>query len=1070
MTGVFWEWYNGGMNLHRRGLRMASTNLTILQAKDGHAPCVYGRYIPGDAWHEPGVGVLWIEQAGSNRMLQELETWLVEQHGIRPLPAENPAQVCFHGSDFIEVVARLAQESDWVLAAELSLYVHIQRLAMVLTEQRDVLAFAAPKSASLPDVLGVCQELARAGEDGMGHWGSGDYAAAWIPAWTDARRGALRGLLAGLADEAWQKGWKRDLGWKKDQHGRIMVDLWLWKCVDDYVRRLTVLESPSEPAGDMPSTYRIMYRGEEEIIDQWRLALNTADRTFTADGWLIWRTLRQSFQGSGWANEWLNDRSGRLHYHLELGLVPPSSDTVFPDWKLTCDVVHNDWPVRAALAEWFTLSNRVWMIGREVLHGPDEWIFPKLREAAQACPALDRALKTVRPFEATLPPDEVFDFFTTQVPALEALGFPVRYPNLAAMQASDVRIRVQVKRFKSKNTGSVGGTRSAAWFDTGKLVEFDWTLAIGDTELSRLDFEKMVEQRTPFVQLGGSWRLIPIQAVLEQMAELRGKPNATGNLMQFTRTLLMNQESGDDTVQVDVSFAEEAFDAKKVMSALLHAHQPVLVTPPEGFQGTLRSYQQVGFSWLLHLRSIACGGVLADDMGLGKTIQVLVYLLHLKEQNLARGVHLLICPTSLLQNWRAEITKFTPDLRVYVHHGATRNTPGEDGATPLMAALENCDVVMTTYATAVRDIEALSEYAWDALIADEAQNVKNHETKQAQALRNLQAFHRIALTGTPIENRLEELWSIFQLTNPGYLGSLAWFRKMFVEAISSATDTRAVRRLHQLLRPVLLRRSKTDPEIQIELPEKWEVREYAGLTPGQAALYQSVVNRLFDNIGGVSAGMSRRGQILTAIVRLKQVCDHPCLAMGGSTSVARSGKLKMLLDLMQGVVDEGESALVFTQFRNMGELLCDAFAERFGWRPKFLHGGLSAAKRGEIVEQFQSGQDPASVLVLSLKAGGVGLNLTRANHVFHYDRWWNPAVEDQATDRAFRIGQVKDVQVHKLVCPGTLEERIDALIQSKRMLSSAVVGESEGWITEMDNTSLRALFDLDSDAAVEDDE
>jgi hypothetical protein len=1051
---------------------MASTDVTILQRTNGPAPCLYGRFTPGDAWYDAGAGVLWTEHAQDIHVLREIESWTGESQEVELSTKAETEYVHVSGHRFIEIVTRLAQQSDWVLSDELALYVHIQRVAMIMVEQRDVLAFAAPESARADEVFDACRALAQAGEDGLGHWGSKTeaYAAAWAPAWTDAGRRALRTVFISLADEAWQAGWSLDLGWEEADHGRMMVDVWVWKCVDAYVRQFSATDNPQEAPTDTSSTYRIMYRGEEEIIGQWRAALKSpTDLTFRADGWLLWRTLRQSFHGSGWASEWFNDRSGQENYHLEVSLVPPRTDTALPDWKLIFEVSHNVWDARARFLEWFSLPTRVWKIGKEKLHSPDEWIFPKLHEAAKVCPAIDRALQTVRPFEASLSPDEVFDFLTTQVPALEGIGFPVRYPNLDAAEASDVRIRVQVKRLKGKSTGGGGNLRSASWFDTGQLVEFDWTIAVGETELSRQEFEKMVEQRTPFVQLGGSWKLIPIQAVLEQMAELRGKTNASGNLMQFTRALLMNHESDENTVHMDVSFAPEAFDAKQVMGALLHAHQPKLISPPEGFQGTLRSYQQLGFSWLLHLRDIGCGGVLADDMGLGKTIQILAYLLYLKEQRLSQGVHILICPTSLLQNWRAEMAKFAPELRLYIHHGATRNAVQENGLTPLESALEHCDVVMTTYATAVRDIDALSEYGWDVLIADEAQNVKNHETKQAQALRNLQAFHRIALTGTPIENRLEELWSIFQLTNPGYLGNLAWFRKMFVDAISGVVDAKAMRRLHQLLRPVLLRRSKTDPEIQIELPEKWEVREHAGLTPEQAALYQSVVNRLFDEIGG-AAGMSRRGQILTALVRLKQVCDHPCLAMGGSTNIGRSGKLKMLLDLMQVVVDEGESALVFTQFRDMGELLCKAFEERFGWRPKFLHGGLSAAKRGEIVEQYQSGEDPSPVLVLSLKAGGVGLNLTRANHVFHYDRWWNPAVEDQATDRAFRIGQVRDVQVHKLVCPGTLEERIDALIHSKRMLSSAVVGESEGWITEMDNESLRALFALDSDAAVEDDE
>ncbi|MBX5437433.1 MAG: DEAD/DEAH box helicase [Alicyclobacillaceae bacterium] len=631
----------------------------------------------------------------------------------------------------------------------------------------------------------------------------------------------------------------------------------------------------------------------------------------------------------------------------------------------------------------------------------------------------------------------------------------------------------------------------------------------------------MVEQRSPLVQIGGSWRLVPLDLIVQQirMLEDAGSGGAAG-LLPFSRALLMAQAEEDVPVEVVVADdadgaassgadadgsdrPEGAFHPLGALRVLLGAGEVRLLPPPQGLRGTLRHYQQYGFSWLVHLRNAGFGACLADDMGLGKTIQVIACLLHLKETGRAEGPHLLLCPTSLLPNWRSEVARFAPSLRVYVHHGSSRETHAEAFAQ----AVRGYDVVLTTYATAVRDQELLGGIRWDTVVADEAQNIKNPDTKQSKAVCGLPSRHRIALTGTPVENRLEELWAIFHFTHPGYLGSLPWFRRTFANPVSAQPDSGAARVLQRLLAPVLLRRRKTEASIQIELPEKWETSQYAALTAEQAALYQAVVNRLFHGLseragddasatagasaagrlgnGGARGGssgsgpgggegygaargaaaraMSRRGQILSALVRLKQVCDHPCLLVGGRKDPERSGKLRLLLELLEEVRERGEAALVFTQFRDMGELICDVLEDRWGRRPPFLHGGLGAAQRGALVEAFQAGRDPSPVLVLSLKAGGVGLNLTRANHVFHYDRWWNPAVEDQATDRVFRIGQSRDVQVHKLVCAGTLEERIDQMIAAKRALSNAVVGASEQWVTELDDQALRELFALDPD-------
>ncbi|KPV43649.1 hypothetical protein AN477_11485 [Alicyclobacillus ferrooxydans] len=955
-----------------------------------------------------------------------------------------------------------ARSDESMLSPELQLLVRLVRLAADIVSIHDVVAFAAPRDTCLKDVIAACVEFARQEEEGVGRWTSkGAFAAAWLPAWSLPQHRALRALYISEAECTTIRTTEEASEW---------VDGFLFLCIDAFVRDNVTVPPvrEAEPKSGGGSSYRIMYRGEEEVLTAWQTALSNANKSgtasnienteFEADGWLVCRTMKQVFQQTGWSGDWLQDRSGKFDYYLELQLVPPFDGE--SSWHLRYFVAHRYWNAKRPLSDWWEQPGRDFAIGRAVLKDIDRWVLPKLLEAADVSTAIEDSLQEPKTSEAVIAPEAVFSFLTQEASELEELGFQIRYPDIKEMSAGDIRIRVQVRRKSHKTAHAPSHLRGTSWFDAQQLVEFDWKVALGGTELSEEAFQQLVMQRSPLVQLGGNWRLLPLDTIMRQMETLRRSADeaAGGSFIDVTRMVLLGDTEVQEEIPVDIEFAEDVRDIRDLVYALLQSRRPTGTASPRLFQGRLRDYQKMGYEWLLHLRKIGCGAVLADDMGLGKTIQVLAYWCHLKDDAPRRSPHLLICPTSLLQNWRAEITRFAPTLAIYVHHGGDRESrPGS-----FTDLISEYDVVMTTYATAVRDEDVLVTVEWDSVVVDEAQNVKNPETKQAKVVSQLNGRHRIALTGTPIENRLEELWSIFRFAIPGYLGSLSWFRRQFIDPISNQESGRTSWQLHQLLQPVLLRRSKTDPNIQLELPEKWEVLEYAGLTSEQGALYQSVVNRLFLSIDGTTTTMSRRGQILTALVRLKQVCDHPCLTVGGSPAVNRSGKLKMLLDLMDDALSVGEAAIVFTQFRSMGEILCDAMEQRFGWRPQFLHGGLTSVTRGEIVDAFQSGRDKSPVLVLSLKAGGVGLNLTRANHVFHYDRWWNPAVEDQATDRVFRIGQTKNVQVHKLVCTGTLEERIDHLIQSKRSLSKAVVGESEGWLTEMDNDALRNLFELDA--------
>jgi len=962
------------------------------------------------------------------------------------------------------------EEPTIQLAENLQLLGHVWRLALEIVREEDILPFLSATSMETKDFVSQLVGTTESTED---DWalasGLHPHVAMWLPRFTDSYVLALRRLYVCLANNLFASDWQPSTAWKQENHGQTLVDVWLCYCVDQFVQRLQENTGDSTfPATE--SAARLPYRGEQELMSNWQAQLNSGKREpFAADSWLVWRLVKKTFANSGWTFENMLDDSGASTWHLEMELVPPLGDAPGGDWRLVYFLAHNHWNQRLSLQSWWRQSNRKVVVGCEYLLEPDSWFLPRLRQAGEVSAAIHQSLRQQAPYEAVVAPNELLALLYEQLPQLHQLGITVKSPRIDALESKDIRIRVQVKRNRNTPPKTSQSSRAVeSWFDAKQLVDFDWSLVVGDLELSKEQFQEMVAEHSPYIELNGTWRLVPIQEILKQIRTFEGlsQDRRETNLLQFSRVLALDEEDG---VPVDISYGLEAASAERWMDALRHAQEPVLLPAPAGFNGTLRQYQEKGFSWLVHLRQLGLGGCLADDMGLGKTIQVLAYFMYLKEQHLTRGTHLLVCPTSLLQNWRSEMQRFTPGLTVHIHHGSQRNMALASGELPIQEAVRNVDVVMTTYATLVRDMESLSQIQWDAVVADEAQNVKNTETKQAGAIRQLSTFHAIALTGTPVENRLEELWSIMDFVNPGYLGNLNWFRREFAGKIQQEPAGPAAKRIQVLLRPVLLRRRKTDAAIQVELPEKWEVREYAGLTAEQAALYQSIVNRLWSGISS-AAQMSRRGQILAALVRLKQVCDHPCLVMGGSNQTARSAKLKMLLDLIEDVTDEEDSCLIFTQFRDMGELIRDAVESRFGWRPQFLHGGLSAAARGEIVRNFQEGVDKSPVLVLSLKAGGVGLNLTRANHVFHFDRWWNPAVEDQATDRAFRIGQTKDVQVHKLVCSGTLEERIDELITAKRTLSAAIVGESEAWLTEMDDGELRSLFALDVEAAMEVDE
>nr|WP_261381295.1 DEAD/DEAH box helicase [Paenibacillus cremeus] len=639
------------------------------------------------------------------------------------------------------------------------------------------------------------------------------------------------------------------------------------------------------------------------------------------------------------------------------------------------------------------------------------------------------------------------------------------------------RIRKWRPRLKAKVKSSVG-TGPQSMFGLSELMQFDWKIALGDIELTEDEFKQLLEQNRKLVQIRGQWvqldpvHLAQLQTVMSQVQKKQG--------LSFRDVLelhLLGSSEGEEekdfyrTLPMEVELDDQLTE---LVAQLNHAQRPPLIEPPDSFRGTLRPYQVEGISWLIFLRECGFGGCLADDMGLGKTIQFITYLLLMREKRLQEpsGEHeqaapsLLICPTSVLGNWQKELQRFAPDLRIYLHYGPAR-AKGERFA----ASCSGHDLVLTTYTLAHLDETELASVNWESICLDEAQNIKNAYTKQASSIRKLDGRHRIALTGTPIENRLTELWSIFDFLNPSYLGSLRDFTQRFVNAIERTHDQELVAKVQRLIRPFLLRRVKKDPSIQLDLPEKYEYKTYVSLSAEQATLYETYIRDMFERLDKLST-MERRGLILAALTKLKQLCNHPSLLNKESIRSPwqqRSNKVERLLEMVQELRQEGDRCLIFTQFVETGHLLQRILEEEMGVKVPFLHGGVSKMERDRMIEEFQdeaaseAGQSHPGIFLLSLKAGGTGLNLTAANHVFHFDRWWNPAVENQATDRAFRIGQTRHVQVHKFVTLGTLEERIDEMIDKKLGLSQQIVGSGEQWITELSTDDLRDLFALRSE-------
>ncbi|MGI9604968.1 MAG: DEAD/DEAH box helicase [Acidimicrobiales bacterium] len=625
--------------------------------------------------------------------------------------------------------------------------------------------------------------------------------------------------------------------------------------------------------------------------------------------------------------------------------------------------------------------------------------------------------------------------------AFDQLGIDLVSPIGAAPTSARLTMRASAS---DERRGLLGPT----------LVEVDWGVALGDVQLSREEIEELTRSQASVIALRGEWMTVDprqMKALLSRFDE-RDRTSSTMSPTEFLRESIVELDDGEDDLSADGWISE-------LLAGLPDDHLEE-ATEPAGFEGALRPYQRRALGWLQFLGRLGLGGCLADDMGLGKTPTALAHLLARSldrvEHDVPHQPHLVICPLSVVTNWEAEASRFTPQLSVLVVHGPNR--PRGENLARLAA---EHDVVITTYGTASRIADELEPIDWDVVVCDEAQAIKNHLTNAAQAVRILGANQRIGLTGTPVENRLTELWAILDALNPGMLGGITWFRTRFANPIETHDDPDAREGLRRLTAPFVLRRTKADRTLVPDLPDKIEQIAWSTLSPEQAGLYQAVLDDFLERAAELG-GIERRGLVLATLTKLKQICNHPAHFLGEADLGAanRSGKVARFDELVTDLIDAGERALVFTQYRVMGELLSAHVSERLEVATPFLHGGTTRQQRQAMIDSFQESDGPP-IQFISLRAGGTGLNLTAATRVIHFDRWWNPAVEDQATDRSWRIGQTSTVFVHKMVCQGTLEERIDELLTRKRRIADSVVGTDESWLTELSTDELRALLQLD---------
>ncbi|MCD4523632.1 DEAD/DEAH box helicase [Nocardioides sp. cx-173] len=664
-----------------------------------------------------------------------------------------------------------------------------------------------------------------------------------------------------------------------------------------------------------------------------------------------------------------------------------------------------------------------------------------LRAAADAWPVLDRLLALRVPDQITLDADELVSLLEHGVGALKERGVDVLWPRSLGRDLTATAVLDRAPSGPREEPLQQGLLSSEAMF------AFKWQLALHGEPLSEAEMDELAHAAAPVLKLRGSWTVVD-PAMAKRARKRLVRTVKPVQAVAAALTGVVQLEPADASGTASETQVVVGASLLKVRDQLRHAATRDPVTVPAGLRATLRDYQRHGLTWLADLTDLGLGACLADDMGLGKTVTLIALHLHRREAG-ATGPTLVVCPASLLGNWEAEIERFAPGTPTRRFHGGERSLDGLG---------EDSGFVLTTYGTMRVDHTALCEVDWDLVVADEAQHVKNPQSSTARAMRTISSRARVALTGTPVENNLTELWAILDWATPGLLGSRNAFRKVWAGPIESGLEPTKARQFADLIEPFLLRRRKSDPGIAPELPPKTETDHLLGLTQEQVVLYEAFVRDSMERIERADEE-ARRGLVLALLTGLKQICNHPAHFLKQSTGrlAGRSEKLELLDELLGTVLAEDGAVLVFTQYVAMARLL-ETHLAKAGVPHQFLHGGTPVREREAMVKRFQAGEVP--VFLLSLKAGGTGLNLTRADHVVHVDRWWNPAVEEQATDRAYRIGQTRPVQVHRMITQGTIEEKIAELLARKRSLADSVLGRGEAALTELGNDELRNLVTL----------
>ena len=661
----------------------------------------------------------------------------------------------------------------------------------------------------------------------------------------------------------------------------------------------------------------------------------------------------------------------------------------------------------------------------------------QLNYAIRYMPELEELFEDEDKLYLDLNLNEVYKIITQTAYYLQKAQIEVILPkelvNIVVPRAS---INAKVKSARSQDLADIFNNTSASGISLDDILDFSYEIAIGNEKISLEEFNKLVENSNGLIKYKNKYVLIDkdeSKKIFEQVAK--------ANFKNLSRMELIHASMSGQLQQYEFDY-DEAF-AKIIQDFT----KPVEVTVPETLKGELRPYQQTGLKWLWTNVSKGFGVCMADDMGLGKTIQIISLILKLKEDNQLQKPVLVICPTTLIGNWMKELQMFAPSLDAVVYHGAERQLDVKH------------DIILTTYAIMRIDVDELKKHNWGMIIVDEAQNIKNPDTAQTIAIKMLKADIKVAMTGTPVENRLTELWSIFDFINRGYLGTLKEFQKSYAIPIERFKETSRAAKLRMSVSPFVLRRLKTDKNVISDLPEKMVLNEYCYLSKPQAVLYEKTLNEMMEKISGFT-GINRRGNIFKLITALKQICNHPYQFLkGGDISRELSGKMDKCISTVESILEHGEKTLIFTQYKEMGDILCKIIADECNTEPLFFHGSLTVPQREQLIEKFQT--DPeCKIMILSLKAGGTGLNLTSATNVIHYDLWWNPAVEEQATDRTYRIGQDKNVMVHRMITLGTFEEKIDEMLKSKKELADLAVYEGEKIITELSDEEIYEIFTL----------